>query len=143
MPSSAQQDREACESGLSFRFPDFSSRPEPRLGTLHYHTQPNAWFHFLSDHILTFAALPLERGRTLVRSTWLVHAEAEEGRDYELEKLTSVWNATNRQDAEFVAETQRGVASPAYLPGPIAASEYMVQLFHTWYEERLRAALAL
>jgi Rieske 2Fe-2S family protein len=78
-----------------------------------------------------------------VRSTWLVHADAVEGRDYELEKLTSVWNATNRQDAQFVAETQRGVASPAYLPGPIAASEYMVQLFHTWYEERLRAALAL
>jgi Rieske 2Fe-2S family protein len=116
---------------------------EARLGTLHYHTQPNAWFHFLSDHVLTFATLPLERGRTLVRSTWLVHAEAEEGRDYDLERLTSVWNATNAQDAEFVAEAQRGVSSPAYLPGPIAASEYMVQLFHAWYDERLRAALQL
>ena len=116
---------------------------EPRLGTLHFHTQPNAWFHFLSDHILTFATLPLERGRTLVRSTWLVHADAEEGRDYQLEKLTSVWNATNAQDATFVAETQRGVSSPAYVPGPIASSEYMVQLFHTWYDERLRAELQL
>jgi Rieske 2Fe-2S family protein len=116
---------------------------EPRLGTLHFHTQPNAWFHFLSDHILTFAALPLERGRTLVRSTWLVHADAQEGHDYQLEKLTSVWNATNAQDAAFVAETQRGVSSPAYVPGPIAPSEYMVQLFHTWYDERLRAELQL
>jgi glycine betaine catabolism A len=116
---------------------------EARLGTLHFHTQPNAWFHFLSDHILTFAALPLERGRTLVRCTWLVHGDAEEGRDYDLQALTSVWNATNSQDAAFVAETQRGVSSPAYVPGPIAASEYMVQLFHTWYEERLRAALSL
>ncbi len=116
---------------------------EPRLGTLHYHTQPNAWFHFLSDHVLTFATLPLERGRTLVRSTWLVHADAQEGVDYDLDKLTSVWNATNTQDAAFVAETQRGVASPAYLPGPIAPSEYMVQLFHTWYVERLQAQLGL
>jgi Rieske 2Fe-2S family protein len=116
---------------------------EARLGTLHFHTQPNAWFHFLSDHVLTFATLPLERGRTLVRSTWLVHADAEEGRDYDLEKLTSVWNATNAQDAAFVAETQCGVSSPAYVPGPIAASEYMVQLFHTWYDERLRAELEL
>jgi Rieske 2Fe-2S family protein len=116
---------------------------EPRLGTLHFHTQPNAWYHFLSDHALTFAAFPLERGRTLVRSTWLVHADAEEGRDYELEKLTSVWNATNAQDAAFVAETQRGASSPAYVPGPIAASEYMVQLFHTWYDERMRAQLQL
>jgi glycine betaine monooxygenase A len=116
---------------------------EPRLGTLHLHTQPNAWYHFLSDHALTFATLPLERGRTLVRSTWLVHQDAVEGRDYDLAKLTSVWNATNAQDAAFVEETQRGVASPAYLPGPIAASEYMVQLFHSWYEERLRAELQL
>ena len=116
---------------------------EARLGTLHFHTQPNAWFHFLSDHALTFATLPLERGRTLVRSTWLVHADAQEGRDYDLEKLTSVWNATNAQDAAFVEETQRGASSPAYEPGPIAASEYMVQLFHVWYEERLRAELRL
>ena len=116
---------------------------EPRLGTLHFHTQPNAWFHFLSDHILTFAAFPLERGRTLVRSTWLVDANAEEGRDYDLANLTSVWHATNSQDASFVAETQRGVSSPAYLPGPIAPSEYMVELFHTWYEQRLRAELGL
>jgi glycine betaine catabolism A len=116
---------------------------EPRLGTLHFHTQPNAWYHFLSDHVLTFATLPLERGRTLVRSTWLVHADAEEGRDYDLKELTRVWNATNAQDAAFVEETQRGTASPAYEPGPIAASEYMVQLFHTWYEERLRAELQI
>ena len=116
---------------------------ESRLGTLHFHTQPNAWFHFLSDHALTFATLPLERGRTLVRSTWLVHADAQEGRDYDLEKLTSVWNATNAQDAAFVEETQRGASSPAYEPGPIAASEYMVKLFHVWYEERLRAELRL
>jgi Rieske 2Fe-2S family protein len=116
---------------------------EPRLGTLHFHTQPNAWYHFLSDHALTFATLPLERGRTLVRSTWLVHADAQEGRDYDLEKLTSVWNATNAQDAAFVEETQRGASSPAYEPGPIAASEYMVKLFHVWYEERLRAELNL
>ncbi len=116
---------------------------EARLGTLHYHTQPNAWFHFLSDHVLTFATLPIDRTHTLVRSTWLVHADAEEGRDYDLERLTSVWNATNSQDAHFVAETQRGASSPAYRPGPIAPNEYMVGLFHTWYEERLRAELGL
>lgn len=114
---------------------------EARLGTLHYHVQPNAWFHFLSDHVLTFATLPLARDSTLVRSTWLVHADAVEGVDYDLENLTGVWNATNAQDAAFVAETQRGASSPAYLPGPIGNNEYMVNMFHAWYEERMRAAL--
>jgi Rieske 2Fe-2S family protein len=116
---------------------------DARLGTLHLHVQPNAWFHFLADHVLTFSALPLGRNSTLVRTTWLVHADAREGVDYDVNNLTSVWDATNRQDAEFVAETQRGVLSPAYLPGPIGDSEFMVNRFHSWYEERLRAALDL
>jgi Rieske 2Fe-2S family protein len=116
---------------------------DARLGSLHFHVQPNAWFHFLSDHVLTFATLPLTRDTTLVRSTWLVNAEAVEGVDYDLQNLTSVWNATNAQDAAFVAETQRGASSPAYLPGPIGSNEYMVNMFHSWYEERMRAALKL
>jgi len=53
------------------------SLTEKRLGTLHLHTQPNAWFHFLSDHVLTFAVFPIDPVRTLVRTTWLVHADAE------------------------------------------------------------------
>ena len=114
---------------------------EAGLGTLHLHTQPNAWFHFLADHIITFSVLPLDRQRTLVRTTWLVHADAQEGEDYDLDNLTSVWEATNEQDASFVAETQRGVASPQYVPGPLSSSEFMVDLFHRWYEERMRAAL--
>jgi len=112
---------------------------DPRLGTLHLHVQPNAWFHFLSDHIITFAVLPVERERTLVRTTWLVNAAAEEGKDYDLDNLTRVWIATNDQDAHFVAETQRGTASPQYAPGPLSGTEFMVELFHRWYDERMRA----
>ena len=119
------------------------SLTERRLGTLHLHVQPNAWFHFLSDHILTFAVFPLDRERTLVRTTWLVNAEAEEGRDYDLNRLTEVWNATNAQDAQFVEETQRGTASPQYVPGPLSATEFMVDMFHRWYDERMRAGLKL
>lgn len=119
------------------------SLTERRLGTLHLHVQPNAWFHFMSDHILTFAVFPIDRERTLVRTTWLVNADAQEGKDYDAEKLTQVWDATNNQDAHFVAETQRGTSSPAYVPGPLSSSEFMVDLFHRWYDERMRAGLKM
>jgi glycine betaine catabolism A len=114
---------------------------EAALGTLHLHVQPNAWCHFLSDHIMTFSILPLDRQHTLVRTTWLVHADAEEGKDYDLDNLTRVWQATNEQDASFVAETQIGVSSPQYEPGPLESTEFMVGHFHRWYVERMRAAL--
>jgi len=113
-----------------------------RLGRLSLHLQPNSWFHFLSDHAVTFAVLPLSAGKTLVRTTWLVHEDAEEGIDYDLEALTKVWRETNAQDATFVAHAQLGAASPAYEPGPYMPSEYQVEAFCTWYIDRLQEHLA-
>jgi len=113
----------------------------PRLGRLSLHHQPSSWFHFLSDHAVTFAVLPLAPDRTLVRTTWLVHEDAVEGVDYELDRLTEVWRQTNVQDRVLVARAQAGVASPAYEPGPYAPNEYQVDAFCTWYVDRLREHL--
>lgn len=109
-----------------------------RLGRLSVHLQPNAWFHFLSDHAVTFTVLPLAAGRTLLRTTWLVHEDAVEGEDYDMDALTSVWRNTNSQDQVFVARAQLGVSSPAYEPGPYTPSEYQVDAFCNWYLARLK-----
>lgn len=113
----------------------------PALGRLSLHLQPNSWFHFLADHVVTFTVLPLAADRTLVRTTWHVHEEAVEGSDYDLDTLTEVWSRTNEQDAVFVSRTQAGVSSPAYVPGPYSASEYQVDALVTWYLERLQERL--
>ena len=72
----------------------------------------------MSDHIVTFTVLPIDPEHTLLRTKWLVHKDAVEGVDYDLEKLTSVWHATNKQDGALVERTHQGVRSPAYEPGP-------------------------
>jgi Rieske 2Fe-2S family protein len=90
----------------------------PKLGGLTAWLQPNSWHHFMSDHIVTFSVIPLEAERTLLRTKWLVHKDAVEGVDYDLENLTGVWNATNAQDSELVGYCQVGARSPAYEPGP-------------------------
>lgn len=125
----------ACKKLLA----DFTTA---RLGRLSLHMQPNAWFHFLSDHAITFSVIPLAPDRTLVRTTWLVHADAVEGVDYHLDSLTRVWTATNDQDALLVARAQQGISSPAYLPGPYNPTEYQVEAFVNWYVTRLKAHLA-
>ena len=115
---------------------------ERRLGGLSFWTQPNSWHHFMSDHIVTFSVQPIDVGHTLVRTKWLVHKEAMEGRDYDLQRLTEVWLATNRQDGALVEMSQRGVISPAFAPGPYSPyTERLVDKFANWYIERLRAAL--
>ncbi|WP_207460704.1 aromatic ring-hydroxylating dioxygenase subunit alpha [Azospirillum sp. SYSU D00513] len=109
-----------------------------KLGGLHFWTQPNSWHHFMSDHIVTFSVLPLDEGRTLLRTKWLVHKDAVEGVDYDLENLTSVWIATNQQDADLVEMAHKGAESPAYEPGPYSPfTEGLVEKFCEWYIGRL------
>jgi Rieske 2Fe-2S family protein len=115
--------------------------PTPRLGHLSVHLQPNSWFHVVGDHAITFSVLPVAPDRTLLRTTWLVHPDAEEGVDYDRDTLLKIWTATNEQDAELVALAQQGVGSPAYEPGPYAPTEGDVEAFCNWYITRLRAQL--
>jgi Rieske 2Fe-2S family protein len=111
--------------------------PTPRLGVLSLHTQPNSWNHFLADHAVVFNLLPLTPMTTLLRTKWLVHKDAEEGKDYDLKNLTKVWRTTNEQDATFVGWNQSGVQNPAYEPGPYSPNENQVEKFIDWYIGRL------
>ena len=111
--------------------------PTARLGRLSMHVQPNAWFHGLADHAVTFSVLPIAPDRTLLRTTWLVHKDAVEGRDYDLDRLTTVWRQTNDQDRTFVARAHAGVSDPAYVPGPYLPPEYQVDAFCSWYADRV------
>ncbi|MBD0415209.1 aromatic ring-hydroxylating oxygenase subunit alpha [Oryzicola mucosus] len=100
----------------------------------------NSWKHFMGDHAVVSIVIPLSAGKTLVRTKWLVHKDAVEGIDYDLDKLTSVWLATTEQDADLVSRSQAGVADPAYVPGPYSPfSETNLEKFATWYVDRMRA----
>jgi glycine betaine catabolism A len=118
------------------------SLTDRKLGGLSYWTQPNSWHHFLSDHIVTFSVLPLEPERTLLRTKWLVHKDAVEGVDYDLDNLTKVWLLTNKQDGDLVAMAQAGVRQPGYQPGPYSPyTEELVEKFCDWYVGRMSTHL--
>ena len=117
--------------------------PEPRLGRLSMHLQPNMWLHITSDHAILFSVIPIAPDQTLVRTTWLVHRDAVEGIDYDLDRLTGVWEITNQQDADLVALAHAGISDPAYVPGPYGPSEFQVEAFINWYITTLRGNLGL
>ena len=109
------------------------------LGDMHLWTH-SSWTHVMSDHAVISYIIPLAPDKTLVRTKWLVHADAIEGVDYHREALTQVWNATNLQDADLVAITHSGTQDPAYAPGPFSAfTESYVDQFSRWYAARLTA----
>lgn len=111
---------------------------EPDIGALLYFNYPSTWNHFLGDHALSFRVLPIGPGETLVTTKWLVPSTAVEGVDYDIDRLTKVWLATNDQDRRLVEGTQAGVTSPTYEPGPFSdIAENGVCQFDDWYCETM------
>jgi Rieske 2Fe-2S family protein len=107
---------------------------EADVGTLRIRTLPNFWNHSSCDHAVSTRLLPGGPQLTRVRVTWLVHQNAVEGKDYQLEKLLPFWQLTSEQDWEICERQQRGVNSSAYVPGPYSPfKEYNVESFVRWY----------
>jgi glycine betaine catabolism A len=114
----------------------------PRIGSLLLFHYPTTWNHILGDHAVSFRLLPLGPAQTQVTTKWLVHKDAVEGVDYQIDELTAVWAATNDQDRRIVEENQRGVSSPAFEPGPYnALHEGGVMQFVAWYAAAMERAL--
>ena len=123
--------------------PVIPGMPFANAGSLLFFHYPNTWNQFLSDHVLNFRVLPISATETEVTTTWLVHKDAVEGRDYDLTRLTEVWIATNDEDRCVVEENQIGINSPAYEPGPYSAKqESGVVQFVDWYVNKLTGALS-
>ncbi len=111
----------------------------PCFGDMHLHTH-NSWSHFFADHAVISWIIPLDADRTELHTVWLVHKDAQAGTDYDHDRLTEVWLATNQQDADLVTIAQKGVSSIAYQPGPLSEfCETAVDRNIAWYVERLRA----
>lgn len=128
------------EPAVARRFGDL---PADDLGDVLLYHYPSTWNHFLADHAVTFRLLPIDATHTRLTTTWLVPPDAVAGTDYDVDHLTSVWNATNVQDASLVERAQLGVASPAYRPGPYSPEDEVgVAQFVDWYCDRMLAANA-
>ncbi|MET0747934.1 MAG: aromatic ring-hydroxylating dioxygenase subunit alpha, partial [Rhizobium sp.] len=106
------------------------------IGTMLLFHYPTTWNHLLVDHAISFRVLPLNAEETAVTTKWLVHKDAVEGVDYNLEELTHVWTETNDQDRRIVEENAFGIHSPAYEPGPYSElHEGGVAQFVEWYAD--------
>jgi Rieske 2Fe-2S family protein len=104
---------------------------------------PSTWNHILGDHAVSFRVLPLSPTETQLTTRWLVNRDAEPGVDFDLQKLTEVWLATNEEDQRVCQENQLGVNSPAYSPsGYSPVQEAGVMQFVDWYCGRIREYLA-
>jgi Rieske 2Fe-2S family protein len=64
---------------------------------------------------------------------WLVRGDAVAGADYDLAKLTWLWQVTSDADKRIVEENQKGVNSRFYEPGPFTPMEKNARRYVEWY----------
>lgn len=86
-----------------------------------------------NDHAVVLSFVPRDVLYTEVIASWLVHSDAEAGRDYDESDLTRVWDVTLREDKVITENNQLGVASRHYQPGRHSLVETRVSDFVSWY----------
>ncbi|NJD58938.1 MAG: aromatic ring-hydroxylating dioxygenase subunit alpha [Anaerolineae bacterium] len=112
---------------------------DPEVGTLRIRSLPNFWIHASCDHSVAVRLTPRGLANTDIRMIWLVDGKAQEGKDYELDKLLPFWLLTAQQDWHICTNQQAGVNSHAYSPGPLSKyKEYNLARFLRWYLQEMR-----
>ncbi len=94
------------------------------------------------DHVVIYRFTPLSIDKTECDITWLVNGDAEEGKDYDKDKLTWLWDVTTIADQRIIENNQKGVNSRFYEPGPFSGQENRTQVFLEWYLDRLKQSVS-
>ncbi|HSY04869.1 MAG TPA: aromatic ring-hydroxylating dioxygenase subunit alpha [Steroidobacteraceae bacterium] len=90
------------------------------------------------DHGLIYRFVPRSVGSTDMEVIWLVRADAREGTDYDLARLTWLWKVTSIADKRIIELNQQGITSRYYEPGPYSEMELHTRRLVEWILAELR-----
>jgi phenylpropionate dioxygenase-like ring-hydroxylating dioxygenase large terminal subunit len=111
-------------------------------GVLGMVVYPNFWMDAVSDYMWTMRITAISASETELDLAWLVDANAEEGKDFEVDRLVEFWKITGEQDWKLCENNFKGIESSKYSPGPYAPVEHDVTRYVDWYIGRMREGLS-
>jgi len=136
--------RSALYEGVASATPD--SRPIARLmgefsdydgNSTYFDIGPLSDFLAYADHGVIYRFVPRDAQHTEMEVIWLVHEDAVEGTDYDVERLAWLWDITSVEDKRIVELNQAGVNSRFFEPGPYSLQEPYARRFVEWYLSEL------
>jgi phenylpropionate dioxygenase-like ring-hydroxylating dioxygenase large terminal subunit len=92
-----------------------------------------------ADHGVIYRFIPRATLHTEMEVIWLARGDAQEGRDYDVDRLTWLWHVTSLADKRIIEMNQAGVRSRTYRPGPYSLMEPGTRA----YTDRYLSELAL
>jgi phenylpropionate dioxygenase-like ring-hydroxylating dioxygenase large terminal subunit len=84
------------------------------------------------DHGLIYRFIPRSVDSTDMEVIWLVRGGARPGTDYDLARLTWLWQVTSVADKRIIELNQQGINSRFYEPGPYSEMEQDTRRLTEW-----------
>ena len=86
------------------------------------------------DHCVLYRFIPRSLTATDMELVWYVKGNAQEGVDYDVDKVTWLWHHTSLEDEYIITRNSEGVNSRFFEPGPYHPEfEDSVLQFIDWY----------
>ncbi len=99
-------------------------------GQVHYYAiYPNLLLSLHPDYMMTHTLWPRGHDRTEVVCEWHFHPDELARPDFEGGDAVEFWDLTNREDWWISEQSQAGISSRAYLPGPYSEREALLSAF--------------
>jgi Rieske 2Fe-2S family protein len=107
-------------------------------GTTDFQIGPVTFALAYCDYIVIYRFTPVSLGKSECDITWLVNGDAEEGKDYDKDRLVWLWDVTTVADKRIIENNSAGVNSRFYIPGPLSKMEDYTWKFKSWYLQTIK-----
>lgn len=133
-PMDLSEDVHSMTIGGHTARPPIQSLPRDEHQHVYYYTIfPNMLLSLHPDYVLVHTMRPLGPQRTHITCEWLFETEVMARPGFDPSDAVAFWDMTNRQDWHACEQSQLGINSRKYVPGPYAHAEGMLWAFDQYY----------
>jgi len=100
-----------------------------RQQVFYYAIYPNFLLSLHPDYVMTHTLWPRAHNRSEIVCEWLFHPRELAKPDFQADDAVKFWDLTNREDWWISEQSQAGISSRAYQPGPYSEREELLWSF--------------
>jgi glycine betaine catabolism A len=104
----------------------------------YYSLFPNMMLSMHPDYVVYYMVWPVDGMRSRVVSEWMFNPKSVESPDFDPSGAVEFWDVTNQQDWHICEQSQLGVASSVYVPGPYSPRESIPAAWDRTYLQAMK-----
>ena len=127
----------ATMSGRACALPLGELAADDRGRAYYYSLFPSMMLSVHPDYAVYYRVHPVDATHSRVVCEWMVNPQAPAAEGYNIQDAEEFWDRTNRQDWHICEQSQLGVSSRVYQPGPYSARESIPAAWDRRYLEAM------